>query len=95
MFDTSKLGENNGGEYKSPEYLGLADNPKYIINPNELDLTTNDGLKKYIDYKFQKLDERIDKLIESIDSENTQMKKEIEEIEYIAKSAKSLAICNS
>ena len=87
----------NGGPYLPPTHIGIGLSKRKIIDVDKLDLTTSEGLKDYIDYKFQKLEDEIATLRGYVDKEyvtNDEFCKQVEELERGISSAKSMALLN-
>lgn len=86
----------NGGPYLPPTHIGIGLSKRKIIDVDKLDLTTSEGLKDYIDYKFQSIEEKIDDLRNRIDKcvDSDEFDKKVKDLEREISSAKTMALIN-
>lgn len=95
MFNINEINSNDQN-YVPPTHIGIGSSRRKIIDVNKLDLTTNEGLRDYIDYKFQSIEEKIDDLRNRIDEcvDSDEFNKKVKDLEREISSAKTMALIN-
>ena len=88
MFNINEINSNDQN-YVPPTHIGIGSSRRKIIDVNKLDLTTNEGIKDYIDYKFQSIEEKIDECVDS-----DEFNKKVKDLEREISSAKTMALLN-